>query len=69
MGRAVLLRHDLPDGSFHYDWLIEPASGEMVFRHGVAQVGPEMRAVGERRRVRTPVSHERRHRDMPLAQH
>ncbi|MBK7405568.1 MAG: hypothetical protein IPJ41_13305 [Phycisphaerales bacterium] len=25
MGRSVLLRHDLPDGSHHFDWLIEPA--------------------------------------------
>lgn len=24
MGRTVLLRHDLPDGSWHYDWLIAP---------------------------------------------
>lgn len=24
MGRTVLLRHDLPDGSWHYDWLISP---------------------------------------------
>ena len=43
--------------------------GEMVFRHGVAQVGPETRAVGERRRVRTPVSHERRHAGTPIGQH
>lgn len=26
MTRSVLLRHDLPDGSWHYDWLID-ASG------------------------------------------
>ncbi|MFG0259143.1 MAG: hypothetical protein ACF8LK_02230 [Phycisphaerales bacterium JB041] len=24
MPRTVVLRHDLPDGSHHYDWLIEP---------------------------------------------
>ena len=41
--------------------------GEMVFRHGVAQVGPP--AVSERRRVRTPVSNERRHPGTPLGQH
>lgn len=23
MPRSVLLRHDLPDGSWHYDWLID----------------------------------------------
>ncbi len=27
MPRAVLLRHDLPDGSFHYDWMIQRAGG------------------------------------------
>ena len=43
--------------------------GEMVFRHGVAQTGPEMPAVGERRRVRTPVSHDRRHPGSPIGQH
>lgn len=25
MARTVVLRHDLPDGSHHFDWLIEPA--------------------------------------------
>lgn len=24
MARTVVLRHDLPDGTHHYDWLIEP---------------------------------------------
>jgi uncharacterized membrane protein len=43
--------------------------GHMVFVLGVAQAGPQERAVVERRRVRTPVSHERRHRDQPLGQH
>jgi hypothetical protein len=29
MGRTVVLRHDLPDGSHHFDWLFEPeARGE-----------------------------------------
>ena len=27
MGRAVILRHDLPDGSHHFDLLIEPDAG------------------------------------------
>ncbi|MDX2132686.1 MAG: hypothetical protein SFY69_11610 [Planctomycetota bacterium] len=27
MGRMVLLRHDLPDGSSHYDWMIEATPG------------------------------------------
>ncbi len=27
MPRAVLLRHDLPDGSSHYDWMIQRAGG------------------------------------------
>lgn len=27
MPRAVLLRHDLPDGSFHYDWMIQRSEG------------------------------------------
>lgn len=43
--------------------------GQMVFVLGVAQAGPAARAAGERRRARTPVSHERRHRDAPLGQH
>jgi hypothetical protein len=25
MGRTVVLRHDLPDGSHHFDWLLDPA--------------------------------------------
>ncbi|HZW10399.1 MAG TPA: hypothetical protein VFF69_10895 [Phycisphaerales bacterium] len=24
MGRTVVLRHDLPDGTHHFDWLVEP---------------------------------------------
>src|SRR5436190_16584163 len=35
--------------------------GQMVFVAGVGQAGPAERAAVERRRVRTPVSHERRH--------
>jgi len=27
VGIMVLLRHDLPDGSFHYDWLMERSTG------------------------------------------
>lgn len=27
-GRTVLLRHYLPDRSWHYDWLIEPPGGD-----------------------------------------
>jgi hypothetical protein len=27
MPRAVLLRHELPDGSFHYDWMVQRAGG------------------------------------------
>lgn len=32
--RTVLLRHDLPDGSWHWDWMIEQGSplGLMTFR-------------------------------------
>src|SRR5262245_38456350 len=26
MAKAVLLRHDLPDGGFHYDWMIQRAA-------------------------------------------
>lgn len=36
MGRWVLLRHDLPDGSWHYDWMLEsgvhPEGGLVTFR-------------------------------------
>lgn len=35
----VLLRHDLPDGSWHYDWLLEPASA------AAAPVGPDARVL------------------------
>ena len=43
--------------------------GQMVFVAGVGQAGPAARAASERRRVRTPVSQERRHHDTPLGQH
>ncbi len=36
MGTTVLLRHDLPDGSWHFDWLIqrgkEPGAPLLAFR-------------------------------------
>lgn len=37
MGRMVLLRHDLPDGSHHYDWMLERENGRalLTFRVGV----------------------------------
>lgn len=35
----VLLRHDLPDGSWHYDWLLEPASA------AAAPGGPDARVL------------------------
>jgi len=28
MGRTVVLRHQLPDGSHHFDWLIEPEGAD-----------------------------------------
>jgi hypothetical protein len=38
MPRAVLIRHELPDGSFHYDWMIQRPGGPdrplMAFRVG-----------------------------------
>ncbi len=36
MARAVLLRHDLPDGGYHYDWMIQrsdaPGGPLLTFR-------------------------------------
>lgn len=35
MPETVLLQHDLPDGSFHYDWMIQPdeaGAGLITFR-------------------------------------
>lgn len=43
--------------------------GQMVFVHGVGQAGSPAPAMMERRKVRTPVRNERRHHDLPLAQH
>ncbi|HTL25562.1 MAG TPA: DUF2231 domain-containing protein [Burkholderiales bacterium] len=43
--------------------------GHLVYVLGVAQAGPGERVAVERRRVRTPVSNERRHRDTPIGQH
>ena len=43
--------------------------GQMIYVHGVAQPGPTGRTLVDRRRVRTPVGVERRHRDLPLGQH
>ncbi len=37
MPKTVLLRHDLSDGSFHFDWLLEPVPGALrliAFRLG-----------------------------------
>jgi hypothetical protein len=36
MNRAVLLLHELPDGSSHYDWMIQrPGNGQLItFRIG-----------------------------------
>lgn len=37
MGRMVLLRHDLPDGTHHYDWMLERPEGDalLTFRVGL----------------------------------
>lgn len=39
MPRAALLRHDLPDGSSHFDWMIQRRGGDdaplVTFRVGV----------------------------------
>lgn len=38
MAQSVVLRHDLPDGSHHFDWLLEPTPGAaflIAFRVGV----------------------------------
>lgn len=34
--RVVLLRHDLPDGSSHFDWLLEPREGLPLIAFRVA---------------------------------
>lgn len=40
MPRAVILRHDLPDGTWHYDWMIERSIPDLEPRPGS---GPERR--------------------------
>ena len=41
--RMVLLRHDLPDGSSHFDWLIERAAG--ATNAPAAATGPDIRCL------------------------
>lgn len=41
MPRWVLLRHDLPDGSSHLDWLLEPAPGASELVSFRVQVRPD----------------------------
>lgn len=36
MGRMVLLRHDLPDGTHHYDWMLERPDGGALLTFRVA---------------------------------
>ncbi|MBL9031995.1 MAG: hypothetical protein JNM80_09850 [Phycisphaerae bacterium] len=57
MGRAVLLKHTIPDGSWHYDWLVERAPGAalMAFRvrdwiDGALGPGFEAEAMPDHRR-------------------
>ena len=54
MGRAVLLRHELPDGSVHFDWMIQPRAGAglITFRVGVRIDQPGVRSFGAQRLVR-----------------
>ncbi len=56
--RMALLRHTLPDGSWHFDWLIEHAAGAervMTFRAGVrvdeGAAGAEVTRLADHRRV------------------
>jgi hypothetical protein len=65
MLRTVVLRHDLPNGSFHYDWMLERPAGPrgaggaderrlMTFRTGVrpddpASSGFEAERIGDHR--------------------
>lgn len=42
MPRTVVLRHDLPDGSHHFDWLIEPM-GPGAATAGDAAAEPDRR--------------------------
>lgn len=39
MARTVLLRHELPDGSFHFDWLLEPGGACGVAAGGTGGAG------------------------------
>jgi hypothetical protein len=55
--RMVLLRHELPDGTGHFDWMVEssPAGGLITFRVGVRIDLPEStqfdaEPIGEHRR-------------------
>lgn len=53
MARTVVLRHDLPDGSFHYDWLLErpdqPEGRLLAFRLGSRpDAHPPLSLQGER---------------------
>lgn len=45
MPRTVVLRHDLPDGSHHYDWLIEPADESQSSGPGVDPHDPDARVL------------------------
>lgn len=53
MARWALLHHDLPDGSWHYDWLLEDAShpegGLLTFRIGVRPDSGGMQAFDAQR--------------------
>lgn len=42
MPRTVILRHELPDGSHHFDWLIEPM-GPVAATAGDAAADPDRR--------------------------
>jgi hypothetical protein len=55
--RMVLLRHELPDGTWHFDWMIEPAEGYglVTFRVSARVDDPETtqfdaERIGEHRR-------------------
>lgn len=48
MARTVLLRHDLPDGTHHFDWLIEPEPA------GAGAADPDERALLAWRLPRRP---------------
>lgn len=55
--QMVLLRHELPDGTWHFDWMIEAAAGRglVTFRVGVRVDDPgttqfDGERIGEHRR-------------------